>query len=199
MSVTAQEKYCNVVCYSSMKTLILDSSGDISILGLSEGEIPSSFQLLESRSSTLFPALKEFCDLHSLTAIAVGVGPGSYMGIRTTATIGKSLSYALKLPLIEFPSPLCFLPKAEGAYTIIGDAKMGQLYTMRFSVSRERIEVLSGPSLILKENFNIESPYTIDLRVSKTPNLDWVCPYVHTQFIQGNILDQNKLKLSYLR
>lgn len=180
-----------------MKTLIIDLSQNISLLALADGKNLHTVQILESRSPNLFPTLKNFCDLSSLSALAIGVGPGSYMGTRMAATIGKSLSFALDLPIIEFPSPLCYLPQENGIYAIIGDAKMGEFYTMKFSVQENKVEVLSKPTLIPNENF-LSGPI-INLQSNPPPNMDWVCQYIHEQFIQGNILKQNELKLSYLR
>lgn len=181
-----------------MKTLIIDLSQNHSLLSLSDGKTLLAVEYLENRSPNFFSVLKKFCDLSSLTALAIGIGPGSYMGIRMAATIGKSLSFALNLPIIEFPSPLCYLPKESGIYTIIGDAKMKELYTMKFSLNENEVKILSKPVLIPKEN-PPSSDFIIDLQSSPPPNMDWVCKYVHEQFVQGNILNQNDLKLSYLR
>lgn len=182
-----------------MTALILDTSQNISLLGLAEGKQQIKSLFLEGRSTSLLPALKDFCNLKNLLYIAVGTGPGSYMGVRTAATVAKTLSFALEIPLIEFPSPLAFLPTQEGSFTIVGDAKMGQLYVLTGEAREGKVQNLSSPTLIAPEKFNNTADFVLDLRKDPIPNLHWVCEYAHAQFLQGNILDANTLKLSYLR
>ncbi|NGX26290.1 MAG: tRNA threonylcarbamoyladenosine biosynthesis protein TsaB [Chlamydiae bacterium] len=179
-----------------MTTLILDTSQKISIIGLSKGNALIDSQFLDGQSSVLLPALKDFCDLKNLLYIAVGTGPGSYMGIRTAATVAKTLSFALDIPIIEFPSPLAFLPSKEGSFTIIGDAKMGELYII---TGETHTLQFSSPTLISPEQLEIHTDFTVDLRKNPAPNLHRVCQYAHNQYMQGNILDAKALTLSYLR
>ncbi|NGX59880.1 MAG: tRNA threonylcarbamoyladenosine biosynthesis protein TsaB [Chlamydiae bacterium] len=182
-----------------MTALILDTSQNISLLGLAEGKQLVKSLFLEGRSTSLLPALKDFCDLKNLLYIAVGTGPGSWMGVRTAATVAKTLSFALEIPLIEFASPLAFLPTQEGSFTIVGDAKMGQLYVLTGETKEGKVQNLSSPTLIAPEQFNSTSDFLCDLRKDPMPNFHWVCTYAHEQFIQGNTIDANALKLSYLR
>lgn len=179
-----------------MKTLILDASQNPAVLGLCAGTDILLEERVEGRSASLLPAIEKFCDVKKISFIAVGVGPGSYMGTRAAATIAKTLSYALDIPLIEFPSPLVFLPSKPGQYTIIGDAKMGQLYTMQFKVHPDEVKTLSSPSLIPQQEAPLDA---IDLRNSPNPNLEWVAIYAYNQCVQENILDANSLRLTYLR
>jgi tRNA threonylcarbamoyl adenosine modification protein YeaZ len=64
-------------------------------------------------------------DLHY---IAVGVGPGSYTGIRVGATVAKTLSYATKLPLIGISTLLTYTSPKPGAFAVVIDAKIGGVY-----------------------------------------------------------------------
>jgi|GEM_PF-3488801 len=178
-----------------MTALIIDSSQKISLLGTAEGGILTSSKTLEGLSSSLPSALKDFCELNKLEVIAVGVGPGSYMGIRTAATIAKTLSFALGIPLIEFPSPLAFLPPGGKDWTIVGDAKMGEIYSMTGNIE----EGLSVPKLVSLEKFTLPMDRVLDLRKELTPYLDGVAKYVHKQFIKGNTIELNGLQLQYLR
>jgi tRNA threonylcarbamoyl adenosine modification protein YeaZ len=178
-----------------MTGLILDSSQNISLLGLSEGRLLTQSHSLPGRSSSLLPALEEFCNLKELEFIAVGVGPGSYMGLRSAATIAKTLSYALGIPLIEFPSPLAFLPPGDGEWTIVGDAKMGELFIMTGNIELG----LTAPKLISLEKFTSPKGPVLDLREELSPQLEGVAKYAHQQFIQGNIIETDNLSLQYLR
>jgi tRNA threonylcarbamoyl adenosine modification protein YeaZ len=182
-----------------MTALIIDTSQNLSLLGLGEEKKITNSLFLEGRSTSLLPALEEFCDFKKLLYIAVGTGPGSYMGIRTAATVAKTLSFALEIPLIEFASPLAFLPMQEGTFTIVGDAKMGQLYVLSGETKDGNVHNLTPPNLIALETFKSSTDFVLDLQGRLNPNLHWACAYAHEQFIQGNILDAHTLKLSYLR
>ncbi len=176
-----------------MTGLIIDTSRDPAILGLVHEGVVEKMTLIEGSknlSAKVFPALQSFCKLKDLSYIAVGVGPGSYMGIRTGATIAKTLAYASNLPLIEFVSPIAFLPKnLNGPFSFVGDAKMGQLYVMTGIARDGRIYEFSSPQLISPE-----------LEISALePNLNWVAPEVHNRFIQKNFASVAALELTYLR
>lgn len=178
-----------------MSGLLIDTSQNPLILALIVDGQPAKTEFLEGKSSSLFPILKEFCNLNELDYIAIGKGPGSYIGIRTGATIAKTLSYALKIPLIEFASPLAFVPDREGTFTIIGDAKMRELFVMEGDTSPK----LGSPKLIAPEELAISTDFFVDLRKPLIPHLELIANYVHAQFIQGNILDSQHLNLTYLR
>lgn len=176
-----------------MKGLIIDTSRDPAILGLVNQDRVEKTTLIagsKNLSSTLFPQIQSFCKLKDLSYIAIGVGPGSYMGIRTGATIAKTLAYASNLPLIEFASPIAFLPKdLNGPFSFVGDAKMGQLYVMTGVARDGRIYEFSSPQLISPE---------LEISVLE-PNLDWVAPEVYNRFIQKNFSSVASLELTYLR
>lgn len=178
-----------------MSGLLIDTSQNPSILALIIDGRPVKTEFLEGKSSALFPILKEFCNLKELLYIAIGKGPGSYIGIRTGATVAKTLSYALKIPLIEFPSPLAFVPNREGTFTIIGDAKMGELFVMVGDTSPK----LSSHKLIAPEELAITTDFFVDLREPLSPHLELISNHVHSQFLQGNILAPESLNLTYLR
>ncbi len=178
-----------------MNGLLIDTSQNPSILSLIVEGTPVKTEFLEGKSSALFPHLKEFCNFKEIDYIAIGKGPGSYIGIRTGAAIAKTLSYALEIPLVEFPSPLAFVPNVEGSFTVVGDAKMGELFIMEGDTSLN----LSSHKLIAPEELIVATDFVIDLRKPLTPHLELLSKYVHKQFMQGNILAEEGLNLTYLR
>ena len=92
----------------SMKILGVDTSTPIGSVGLIDGEsfvAEHTLSIVKAHSSRLMPAIDQilkWADLtvHDLDACAVGIGPGSFTGIRIGVGTIKSLCYALKKPII---------------------------------------------------------------------------------------------------
>ncbi len=92
----------------SMKILGIDTSTPIGSVGLIDGErfvAEHTLSIVKAHSSRLMPAIDQilkWADLtaHDLDACAVGIGPGSFTGIRIGVGTVKSLCYALKKPII---------------------------------------------------------------------------------------------------
>ena len=91
-----------------MKILGVDTSTPIGSVGLIDGECfvaEHTLSIVKAHSSRLMPAIDQilkWADLtvHDLDACAVGIGPGSFTGIRIGVGTIKSLCYALKKPVI---------------------------------------------------------------------------------------------------
>lgn len=188
----------------SMKALLIDTSHPTAMLGLSlNGNIVKTQSLPGGKglSGVLFPELSQFCNIKEISYISIGVGPGSYMGIRTAASIGKALAYALNIPLLGFPSPLALLPEGhEGSFIFIGDAKMGELYVVKGNVkigTKPEIEKfkLIQPTDLNKEladaDFVVGEGY-----LAPEPNLKWASFLSYKLFLEGNT---PTLELHYLR
>jgi tRNA threonylcarbamoyladenosine biosynthesis protein TsaB len=74
-----------------------------------------------------------------LELIAVGLGPGSYTGLRIGVTAAKTLAYALGTPLVGIDSLEAIARNAPAEalrVSVIADAQRGDLYTADFA--RER-------------------------------------------------------------
>lgn len=76
--------------------------------------LPGNNQL----SKFLLPSLEDLLSEEGLTLdyMAVGTGPGSFTGTRVGVTVAQTLSFALKIPLIGFPSQLAAELAAEYVY-----------------------------------------------------------------------------------
>lgn len=191
-----------------MRILVIDTCSKQPFLALSEeGKLIDATILEEGKklSAALFPALVVLLEnngwtLQNLSCLAVGTGPGSYMGMRTGATIGKSLSFALELPLLEFATPLAFFPEnPSGSYACYGDAKMGEFFLMTGEIENGHVKNQTGPHLLQKEelvSYTSNKDFTFELTQL---NLSWLCLHLHSQFILGNFSSASSLKLSYLR
>ena len=93
-----------------MKILGIDTSTPIGSVGLIEsGDFIAehTLNIKQAHSSRLMPAIDQVLrwgdlTVHDLDACAVGIGPGSFTGVRIGVGTAKSLCYAIKKPIIGF-------------------------------------------------------------------------------------------------
>lgn len=97
------------------------------------------------RGGALFTALEEILrDGPVLERVVVGIGPGSYNGIRAALAGGWGIAQARQVPFVG----ICSLQGlAEGEYCAVGDARRGQYY---FARVRDGL-LLEEPILLLPE------------------------------------------------
>lgn len=150
-------------------TLFLDTSTKDLLLGVSEDDILLYEQVLahgNTLSELLIPTLIAFLKSHHLSfdqigKIAVGIGPGSYIGTRIAVSIAKALAFAKEIPLFSFCSLLLHAPMKEGSFALLFPAKNGNFFTFQgeqrgavivehFSkeLSPEEVKTLSVETLI---------------------------------------------------
>ncbi|MBX7066691.1 MAG: tRNA (adenosine(37)-N6)-threonylcarbamoyltransferase complex dimerization subunit type 1 TsaB [Parachlamydiales bacterium] len=109
-----------------MLILTIESSAEKGCLVLSENEkVLASIQLEggPQLSRTIAQEVKNLLSNQVPALVAVGIGPGSYTGIRVGAALAKALSYGWQIPCLGF----CSL-KAFGPAPILMDAKSGGVY-----------------------------------------------------------------------
>lgn len=114
-----------------VKTLSLEASSATVSLAVSEYDrIISSHRFLapRGRGAEIFLALENLRPAWiDVDRIAVGVGPGSYNGLRTACALAQSLALVLQCEIVTCPSP-CLLDVGEEHYFAVGDARGGRLW-----------------------------------------------------------------------
>lgn len=140
-----------------MRILALDSSGLVASVAIVEKEGSGSQTIAEytvnykkTHSQTLLPMLDEVVkmtelDLHTVDAIAVAAGPGSFTGLRIGSATAKGLGLALGKPLIHIPTleGLAYnLCGAAGIICPIMDARRRQVYTGIYEFDGDQLVVL---------------------------------------------------------
>ena len=108
-----------------MKGLILETSSSCSCAILaSQGILLDSLNLGEGPdlSKNLGLRLRDFLQESQIDFISVGIGPGSYTGIRVGAAIAQALAYGWNIPLFSFCSLLSFVPAEEIPFAILLDS-----------------------------------------------------------------------------
>jgi tRNA threonylcarbamoyladenosine biosynthesis protein TsaB len=114
-----------------MITLALDTStptGSVAVLAFGELAYDETFTADRSHSSSLFSALERARACFSrLDQIVVGLGPGSYAGIRIGIAAGLGLSLGLGARLVGIPS-VAALEAQHTGYLVVGDARRETFY-----------------------------------------------------------------------
>ncbi|MDR3635727.1 MAG: tRNA (adenosine(37)-N6)-threonylcarbamoyltransferase complex dimerization subunit type 1 TsaB [Isosphaeraceae bacterium] len=124
--------------------LALDTSSPTAALALAttagavHGASPDPSQ---RHGRNLIPAVRELLETAGLAprdlgAIAVGLGPGSYTGLRIGVTAAKVLAYALGIPVVGLDSLEVLAGNAPAHVrhvAVIADAQRGDLYTAEFT------------------------------------------------------------------
>ncbi len=136
-----------------MKILALDSSGLVASVAVVEdenlcGEFTMNYK--KTHSQTLLPMLDELAkmielDLHTVDAIAVAGGPGSFTGLRIGSATAKGLGLALDKPLISVPTVDALAYNLFGHRDLICplmDARRNQTYTGLYEFDGGEMQIL---------------------------------------------------------
>lgn len=127
-----------------MKVLAIDLSSSCGSVAVATGGrvvAERRFACERGRGAGVFAALK---DLHpawcGAEIVAVGIGPGSYNGLRAACALASSVQMATGARLCALPS-VCLLPVADGHYFVVGDARGGRAYRAEVRDRRIRGEI----------------------------------------------------------
>lgn len=147
-----------------MKTLILDTSSQFLFVSLVIDGKEIYQKVLEGKnnhSEKLMPVIEEAFHINNLEVkdldrIIVGIGPGSYTGLRISLVIAKMFSWTKNVDLYTISS-LDILGSGyfinDGIYTITNIAKKNYLYTKIIKIENNIIEVIDDDDFILEEEF----------------------------------------------
>lgn len=120
-----------------MKILALDSSSPMASVALVEF-LPGTEKIQKilfeentlharSDSSALFRSLESARACGAPDALCVGLGPGSYNGLRASIAAARAMATARNLPLHAIASPLA-IPGDAGGFWAAGDARGGHYW-----------------------------------------------------------------------
>jgi len=94
-----------------------------------------------------------------IDAVSVGIGPGSYTGVRVGIAFAKGVAYGLKVPVVgvcSFESMLWRYREFGGVICTLVDAKMGGTYWAAYRWDNGRISVLQAPIVSTPEEVEFE-------------------------------------------
>jgi len=206
-----------------MKGLLLDTSDRNAFIALSDdGTLSSSFVSSSKSSSTLVADIKGFLEkagvaLSSLHYIAIGIGPGSFLGTRIGVIIAKSLAYGLKIPIVSFCSLQAYSVDTLGSFFVLSDAKSKGVYLLKGTHTSEGLSYEDSPSLysaqelktflddtslfvtphqeVLLRTMPFLAPYLKTASVS----LPFLCDYCYKKISSSQIETLDSLHIHYLR
>ena len=138
-----------------MYQLLLDSSNVFLSVGLAkEGKVVDKifYEAWQRQSEMMVSEVDNILkrnniDKSELDGVVVGIGPGSYTGVRIGVTIAKTIAYTLKIKLYA-KSSLSLLKHPEFPTICVFNARSGRSY---FAVYRGN-EILVKDSVLDNEN-----------------------------------------------
>lgn len=113
--------------------------------------IAESAERSRNHSRTLLAAIDRMLGDNQLTpdtlsGVAVGVGPGSFTGIRVGLTLAKTLAYALELPLVGVSTLRALAENGRGRQTALIcpalDALKGEVFCACYKLTGDRLDVV---------------------------------------------------------
>ena len=118
-----------------MYQLLLDSSNKFLSVGLAkDGKVVDKicYEAWQRQSEMMVTEVdnilkRNSIDKKELDAVVVGIGPGSYTGVRIGVTIAKTIAYALKIKLVA-KSSLSLLKHREFPTICVFNARSGRSY-----------------------------------------------------------------------
>lgn len=139
-----------------MKILAIETSSQQGSLALLDGASISACPLESgaAQSESALPRLKELLaesalSLADLDALAFGVGPGMFTGLRLGCGLAQGLALGSGLPLVPVSSLEALAQRCSGERVIAAtDARMGEIYALCLARQGGRLEPL-GPAQCL--------------------------------------------------
>lgn len=159
----------------------------------------------------------------NLDVIGVGIGPGSYTGIRLGVAVAQTLSYAWKIPLAGFSSLNGFVPEEYSVhFAAILDARIGGVYLQKGFRDEIRECILGIPEVYTLEEAGkvlqtvthlvTSSAKTLQAKLSqhypdhlwiwseRPPSIQQLVKSVERLMLEGRtVCPPEKLELLYLR
>jgi tRNA threonylcarbamoyl adenosine modification protein YeaZ len=89
-------------------------------------------------------------ELREATALAIGVGPGSFTGLRVSMSLAKGIALALRLPLVGVPSLQAWLEAEHRAAAAVARAGAQDAYLLLRGDPEPRIVAAAELSGLLK-------------------------------------------------
>ncbi|MEX2494514.1 MAG: tRNA (adenosine(37)-N6)-threonylcarbamoyltransferase complex dimerization subunit type 1 TsaB [Woeseia sp.] len=143
-----------------MKLLALDTSTTACSVALQYDETILERHVVQAKEHTrlLIPMIREVLaeagvSLPTLDAIVLGNGPGSFIGMRISASVAQGLAFGSRLPIVPVSSLAAIAAEAfldpEVANVLVAqDAHMDEVYLARFKRSPHGLPLAEGDTVL---------------------------------------------------
>ena len=144
-----------------MKILGLDTSTEACTVGvLTDDECFARFELTPRRhTECVLPWSEELlaqanCGKHELDAIAVGIGPGAFTGVRLAVSLAHGMALGLSIPVLAVSSLACLAQACQhdGPIAVLVDARMDECYIGFYQKQAGVVVALAPEQLLAPEH-----------------------------------------------
>ncbi|HEX9853509.1 MAG TPA: tRNA (adenosine(37)-N6)-threonylcarbamoyltransferase complex dimerization subunit type 1 TsaB [Woeseiaceae bacterium] len=144
-----------------MRLLAIETSSEACSAALQDGEVITERYRVEPREHTriLLPMIRELLDERSLTArdldaVVLGNGPGSFIGMRISASVAQGLCYGAALPLVPVSSLAAIAAEVmerekADKVAVAQDARMNEVYFAAFAANDQGLPVAQASEAIV--------------------------------------------------
>jgi tRNA threonylcarbamoyladenosine biosynthesis protein TsaB len=133
-----------------MRIVALDTSTPVTSCALVDGETVVWEKQLHEKAGDVLPAA--LGDLQGIEGVAVGLGPGSFTGLRVGLAAAKTLAYARRLPIAGISSLHALAFGQSGLVCAATDARRNELFSQFFrdGVAQGEVRVVMAADLQLR-------------------------------------------------
>lgn len=158
-----------------MRLLAIETSSEACSAALLDGDVIRERYRIAPREHTriLLPMIRELLDesgidAKDLAAIVLGNGPGSFIGMRISASVAQGLCFGAGLPLVPVSSLAAIAAEvieceAADKVAVAQDARMNEVYFAAYVSNDQGLPVARGPESIVPAD-----------RRDLLPGRDWV-------------------------
>ena len=210
-----------------MRLLLIDTSTERGIVAYTQDRqilFVREFPFGLSQSKFLMPILAELRQPFGVPEIiGVGIGPGSYTGMRLGVSAAQALAYSWQIPLVGVSSLNGFVPfESDVHFAAILDARIGGVYLRKGCSKQTGVLYHSEPQICSLEEIgeallgvtHLVTPAAKSLQIKlskhysdrqwswqeRAPSVQALMQSVEENYSQGRqIFPPNRLDLLYLR
>jgi len=146
--------------------LAIETSSDVGTVALDDEDPPRVVRFTEglSHGKLLLPSIESLLKSAGLRRpdyVAVGIGPGSYTGLRIGVTVARTLAWTWEVPLLGIGSLTALALEAgwqaRPVVTLV-DAKQGEAYAAVFRWQGGLPRVVQGPVIGAPDDLRTDLP-----------------------------------------